>query len=134
MMLIRMVSYVVVIIVAISIYGLFTIKDKVASLHYQISTISKQLAEENNMLHILKAEQAYLTSPNRLRKLASLYLQLDNIKITQMVSDPLSRTEAKYVISPEEGLQYLTKTTAKWRYKTHNTNKYIKTVSSKKVE
>ncbi|WP_375326801.1 hypothetical protein [Candidatus Tisiphia endosymbiont of Nemotelus uliginosus] len=134
MMLIRIISYIVVIIIALAIYGLFSIKDKVASLHYQVSTVSKQLVEENNMLHILKAEQAYLTSPVRLRKLMLLYLQLDNIKVAQMVSDPLSRVATKYVIAVPQDLQYLTKTTTKWRYKTHNNNRYIKTVSSKKVE
>ncbi|KAJ6645055.1 Ribosomal RNA small subunit methyltransferase H, partial [Pseudolycoriella hygida] len=100
-------SYIVVMTVALSIYGLFTIKDKVASLHYQIETVSKQLIEENNMLHILKAEQAYLTSPVRLRKLSSLYLQLDTIKISQMVSDPSLPEDGKHLTISGDNLPHI---------------------------
>lgn len=130
-MLVRVFSYIVVTIIILAIYGLFTIKDRVASLHYQIDTVTKQLIAENNQIHILKAEQAYLLSPARLRKLAATYLQLDNVKITQMVKDPLVPINDRYVKYDEESEAHFIKTNSKWRYKTNHNNKYIKTVSNK---
>ncbi len=130
-MIVRIFSYLVVATIAFSIYGLFTIKDKVSSLHYQINTVSKQLAEENSKLHILKAEQAYLASPTRLRTLSSKHLQLATVKITQMTRDPLGTEESKLVITQSEEFLYLTKSNSKWRYKTNYNNKYIKTVSNR---
>lgn len=131
MIIMRMFSYLVVGTVALSIYGLFTIKDKVSSLHYQIQTVSKQLTEEKNKLHILKAEQAYLTAPARLKALSSLYLQLDTVKIAQMTRDPLAHEVNKPFETEHRDLLYLTKSNSKWRYKTNYNNKYIKTISNR---
>ncbi|MCC8417237.1 MAG: hypothetical protein LN588_01675 [Rickettsia endosymbiont of Bryobia graminum] len=130
-MLVRIFSYLVVIIIIFAIYGLFTIKDLVVSLRYQIDNVTKQVVAENNQIHILKAEQAYLISPTRLRKLSDAYLQLGNIKITQMITDPLVPISSKYVKSDDEGQSHFSKTSGKWRYKTNYNNKYIKTVSNK---
>ncbi|XVN43310.1 MAG: hypothetical protein RCG15_03270 [Candidatus Rickettsia vulgarisii] len=130
-MLVRIFSYLVATIVIFAIYGLFTIKDLVASLHYQIGTVRKQVEAENNQIHILKAEQAYLRAPDRIRTLSNKYLQLDNVKITQMIKDPLVPISSKYVKSDDEGQSHFSKTNGKWRYKTNYNNKYIKTVSNK---
>jgi hypothetical protein len=132
-MLVKLFSCATVCLITISIYGLFAIKDKVINLHYQLSNVAKQLNEENNIIHILKAEQSYLTSPARLRKLSALYLQLDNVKISQMISDPLSLEKRKYANSAEEIDPYTTNDKVKWRYKTIINDKYIQTISNKKV-
>jgi len=133
-MLVRIFSYLFIGTIALSIYGLFSIKDKVTNTNYQLSAVVKQLAHENNTIHLLKAEQAYLTSPNRLKKLSALYLELDTIKIGQMTSNPLSFDRKKYAKSNETTSSYFTKTAVKWRYKTITNNKYIKTISNGKVD
>lgn len=130
-MLVRIFSYLIITIIIFAIYGLFAIKDLVASLHYQIDTVTKQIIAENNQLHILKAERSYLISPARLRKLSTTYLLLDNIKITQMTTDPLMPISNKYVKSDDEERLHFSKTNGKWRYKTNPNNRYIKTVSNK---
>lgn len=132
-MVVRVFSYIVVGTIILSIYGLFRVKDKVISLHYQLGEVSKQLTDEQYMIHVLKVEQSYLTSPARLRKLSSLYLQLDTIKVKQMISDPLTPDESKkYVKANKVSGSYFSKTNTKWRYKTIANNKYIQTISTKK--
>ncbi|MFP3018012.1 MAG: hypothetical protein ACEY3E_03775 [Candidatus Tisiphia sp.] len=134
-MVVRVFSYIVVGTIILSIYGLFRVKDKVISLHYQLGEVSKQLTDEQDMIHVLKVEQSYLISPARLRKLSSLYLQLDTIKVKQMISDPLALDESKkYAKANEVSGSYSSKTNTKWRYKTIANNKYIQTVSTKKTE
>jgi cell division protein FtsL len=72
--------YLILLVIIIAIYGLFSIKNKVSTLDYQLSGILKQINDETNNIHLLKAEKAYLISPPRLKKLAGIYLQLDTIK------------------------------------------------------
>ncbi|WP_341749037.1 hypothetical protein [Candidatus Tisiphia endosymbiont of Sialis lutaria] len=133
-MAVRIFSYIAFCTIIFSIYGLFRVKDKVIILHYQLGEVSKQLIDESNRIHVLKVEQSYLTSPARLRKLSSLYLQLDTVKVKQMISDPLMPESKKYVKSHEVSGSYFNKTNVKWRYKTTANSKYIKTVSTKKSE
>ncbi|MDR0296945.1 MAG: hypothetical protein LBH67_03165 [Rickettsia sp.] len=133
-MVVRIFSCITVCTIIFSIYGLFRVKDEVIILHYQLAEVSKQLTDESNIIHVLKVEQSYLTSPARLRKLASLYLQLDTVKVKQMISDPLVPESRKYARSNEVRGSYFNKTNVKWRYKTMANNKYIKTVSTKKSE
>ncbi len=133
-MVVRIFSCIIVCTIIFSIYGLFRVKDQVIALHYQLGEVSKQLTDESNRIHVLKVEQSYLTSPARLRKLAALYLQLDTVKVKQMISDPLLPESKKYAKSQEVGGSYFNKTNVKWRYKTIANNKYIKTVSTRKSE
>ena len=44
---------------------------------------------EEDAIRILKAELAYLGSPERIQKLAYKYLTLEKPKVTQMIKDPL---------------------------------------------
>ena len=104
------------------------------NLDYQLSVVLKQLDKEHNRIHVLKAEQSYLTSPARLRKLAALYLQLDTIKIGQMVKNPVISEQIYATKSRDISRPYLTKSTNRWRYKTIANSKYIKTVSTRKLD
>ncbi len=129
-------------ILVMVIYALFFIKNNVQIINYQLSSVTKELVHEQDRIHILKAELAYLSSPSRLRKLSSEYLNLDNIKTTQMIKDPISgdsiqvaKNIQNYKLSDEslrtkECNMHAVKSTVKWRYK-HLPHKYIKTVSQK---
>ncbi len=131
-MVVRVFSYVVGCTIIFAIYGLFKIKDQVISLHYQLSAVSKQLTGEKDMIHVLKVEQLYLTSPIRLRKLSSVYLQLDTIKVKQMINDPLVPENKKYAKFNEVRGSFFNKNNIKWRYKTIINSKDIQTVSTTK--
>jgi cell division protein FtsL len=133
-MLVRLLSYLFVVIISISIYGLFTIKDSVANLDYQLNVVLKQLDKEHNKIHVLKAEQSYLTSPARLRRLASSYLKLDTIKISQMVKSPLISDQGNATKPNNTSRSFVAASNNKWRYKTIANTKYIKTVSSRKLD
>ena len=133
-MLVRLLSYLFVVIISISIYGLFTIKDSVANLDYQLNVVLKQLDKEHNKIHVLKAEQSYLTSPARLRRLASSYLKLDTIKISQMVKSPLLSDQGNATKPNNTSRSFVAASNNKWRYKTIANTKYIKTVSSRKLD
>lgn len=133
-MLVKLFSYLFVLIISISIYGLFTIKDNVTNLDYQLSVVLKQLDKEHNKIHVLKAEQSYLTSPARLRRLASSYLKLDTIKISQMVKSPLISDQGNAIKPHDTSRSFVATSNNKWRYKTIANTKYIKTVSSRKLD
>ena len=133
-MLVRLLSYLFVVIISISIYGLFTIKDSVTNLDYQLNVVLKQLDKEHNKIHVLKAEQSYLTSPARLRRLASSYLKLDTIKISQMVKSPLLSDQGNATKPNNTSRSFVAASNNKWRYKTIANTKYIKTVSSRKLD
>ncbi|WP_341790659.1 hypothetical protein [Rickettsia endosymbiont of Polydrusus tereticollis] len=119
--------YLALLIIIIAVCSLFSIKDKVSTLDYQLSSVVKQINDETNNIHLLKAEKAYLISPSRLKKLASAYLQLDTIKSSQMIKDPLVPNDVQYV----KFNQNISTSGNKWRYKRSVNNKYVQTISSR---
>jgi cell division protein FtsL len=120
------------IIIAVAIYSLFSIKAKVNSLSYQVSEVNRQINAERDAIHILKAEFAYLSSPSRLRKLAAAYLNLETIKPSQMIKDPLTYDEDKAKLAEENtGAATVKHNNVKWRYK-KAPNKYLQTVSARR--
>ncbi|AAY61754.1 Cell division protein FtsL [Rickettsia felis URRWXCal2] len=127
-MTIRKFHYLTLLITIIAICSLFSIKERVSTLDYQLSSVVKQINSENNNIHILKAEQAYLLLPARLEKLAAAYLKLETVKSYQMIKDPLGpnidqNIKFNHNISISKS--------SKWRYKRITNNKYIQTVSSR---
>lgn len=124
--------YLALLIIIIAVCSLFSIKDKVSTLDYQLSSVVKQINDETNNIHLLKAEKAYLISPSRLKKLASAYLQLDTIKSSQMIKDPLAPSDGQYV-KFNQNINISTSGN-KWRYKRSVNNKYVQTISSRVKE
>jgi hypothetical protein len=81
---VRYTTFFAIVILVVSIFGLFQVKFYVQDLSKDIIELGRQLKQEKESLHILKAEWTYLNQPERLRQLAGKYLQLDNIKLSQM--------------------------------------------------
>ena len=75
MSLYKVISYIAIILCLLTIYGLFTIKDSVVTLRLELEEIKKQVRNEEDAIRILKAELAYLGSPERIQKLANKYLK-----------------------------------------------------------
>ncbi len=53
--------------------GLYTLKLNVKDMQDQIADLDGQIAQRQESLHVLKAEMAYLTRPERLSALQQLY-------------------------------------------------------------
>jgi len=128
MLLSRTPVYRVLLLCLITVYMLFYIKDSVMSIRAELREVSKQMQYESDTIHILKAELAYLTSPERLKRLSSDYLGLKDTKISQMISDPLNTKKEKHV--KQLASSQLKSSNIKWRYK-KGPNKYLTMVSSK---
>ena len=125
---VRKFHYLTLLVTMIAIYSLFNIKERVSTLDYQLSSVIKQINSENNNIRILKAEQAYLLLPARLKKLAASYLKLETVKSYQMIKDPLGpNVDQNSKVNHDIGISK----SSKWRYKRITNNKYIQTVSSR---
>ena len=121
--------YLVLPVIIVAVCSLFTIKERVSTLDYQLSSVLKQINSENNNIHILKAEKAYLISPTRLKNLATAYLELQTVKPCQMVRDPLSPITASNIRFDQD--INIFKSNNNRRHKRITNNKYIQTVSSR---
>lgn len=130
-MLIRIFSYLVFFTVFIAVYALFAIKDKVITLNYQLNEVLKQINSERDTIHVLKAELSYLSSPDRLRRLSSKYLELETIKISQMIKDPIMSDGEAQAMSIESSNINFVKHHTKWRYKKGPT-KYLQTIANQR--
>ncbi len=65
------------------ILTLFSIKSKVITQNKELNWLNSQISQEKNNIQILKAELAYLTTPERINKLQKKYLNLKNIDKSQ---------------------------------------------------
>lgn len=72
------------VLLALSAYGLFSIKYRVYDLKRDVAEIKRQLADEHNETYVLKAEWTYLNQPERLRVLAEKHLGLKPISVAQI--------------------------------------------------
>jgi len=103
---------------------MFSLKSYVQDLSFEKKQLSSQLTHEKNQIVILKAELAYLNSPERLRVLAENYLDLKQAAPEQILSE--NNTQNK-IRSRFTGLSKKAHKN-KWRYKNSN----VQTVSGNK--
>ena len=61
----------------------------------ELSEVRKQIKLEKDSVHVLKAEMAYLASPERLSKLNNNYLQLQGPHTYQLVQNPLAKDKGR---------------------------------------
>ena len=107
--------YLALIVFLGAMYGLFFIKEKVMMLHIELKEVKRLINLEKDSMHILKAELAYLSSPDRLAELNEHFLQLKTTSIDQVVSDPLHMnpdSRKQHVL-----IQAINKGPVKWRFK-----------------
>lgn len=118
------------VIIVLSVFILFAIKDRVSALNYQLSEALKQINYERDMIHTLKAEKSYLSSPDRLRRLSANYLKLESVKVSQMTKDPLFMQEKKDELQDIFAVAPIKHEQVRWRYK-KSAGGYLQTVSHK---
>ncbi len=121
----RSLSLIGIVLLIVSVYAVLSIKQIVLDLRIHYTELERQIEQEKDTIYILKAELAYLQSPDRIKKLADKYLKLDSIKSAQMVDNPIYKgvniRAIKSSLADNKGHM-------KWRYK-KPPSKYITTVS-----
>jgi cell division protein FtsL len=105
---------------------MFSLKSYVQDLNFEKKQLSSQLNHEKNQINILKAELAYLNSPERLRTLSEKYLNLKQAEPQQILSENNTQEQIKTKFTGLNKKSHKNK----WRYKNSN----VHTVSgSKKI-
>jgi hypothetical protein len=65
-------------------YGLYELKYEVQGLEQRYDDLSRELMNEQDSVHVLKAEWSYLSRPYRVQKLADRFLSLQPTKPAQI--------------------------------------------------
>ena len=95
-----------VFILMCSAFGVFQVKYRVQDLRKDLTEINRQLEQEHDAIHILKAEWSYLNQPDRLRNIVHRHLpNLDAVTVTQIsrsVDKPVFVAETVKQAVPEE--------------------------------
>lgn len=119
---IRPTTVIAILILLSSVYGLFQVKYRVQDLNKDLAEINRQIEEEQEAMHVLKAEWAYLNQPERLRALVGRHLQLGAINVSQL-RDPVAsvaqqpvmvaaveeRVKEAKTVKPQQKLQQVAK-------------------------
>jgi hypothetical protein len=71
--------------IAAAVYGLYTVKYRVLALQREIASVEQELKQEQQNLHVVNAEWAYLTRPDRLQKLVAANTKLMPVQGVQVM-------------------------------------------------
>ncbi len=72
------------VVLSISAFGLYKIKFQVQTIRTQIAEVSQEIIHEREGLNVVAAEWAYLNRPDRLQKLSELYLNQEEVTVSQI--------------------------------------------------
>ncbi len=81
-----MARFVLIALFAAMATGMFVIKNKVIALENNLEQINAKIREDQNALHVLKAEWAYLNDPARIRNLSEKHLHMKPLRGEQIIS------------------------------------------------
>lgn len=73
------------VLIAAAVYGLYSVKYRVLELQREIAGVERQLQIEQENLHVVAAEWAYLTRPDRLQALAAKNTKLIPVQGVQVM-------------------------------------------------
>ena len=68
------------------IFGSFILKNQVHELENELSRINKEIQSDAQNIQVLKAQWSQLNNPQRLRKLASEHIFLNNVRAEQIIN------------------------------------------------
>ena len=126
-----------VLLLGLSAYWLFFVKQYVKDLKQQLDEVTQQINQEQDSIHIFRAELSYLRSPQRIAKLSDKYLRLESTRPSQMIAniDGLgSDLVLKNIGSVNDKTKIVTSQNyekTKWRYKRGPGHKYLMEASIK---
>lgn len=81
--------------VMIAIFTMFLVQFKVEYLHTSISKTKKEISIYKDQIKMLDVEWAYLTRPERLRKLSAKYLENNSFVVANQIKE-VSELETQY--------------------------------------
>ncbi len=90
------------VMIAVSIVGLFQVKHAVYNLKRDIEEASRQLDAERESINVLRAEWSYLTQPDRLRTLAQQHLGLQSVALAQVIPLNYDATNMAFIDTPKK--------------------------------
>jgi len=128
MLLKRISTYIITLFCLSAIYSLFVIKNNVIAIRKEMQEVNGQIQNEVDAIHLLKAEFAYLSSPERLKALNKEHLKLEDTKMAQMTGDPLNERKSQNTLKLASAKR--TNNNTQWYYKS-GPKKYLKMASSK---
>ncbi|MBI3503459.1 MAG: hypothetical protein HY059_01355 [Proteobacteria bacterium] len=73
---IRIATWLWVAIAGVMGYGLYQLKHEVIALENELFRLNRQIVQEQQNIHVLKAEWSYINQPQRLQALAQRHLDL----------------------------------------------------------
>lgn len=81
-----MARFALIALFAVMATGMFVIKNKVVSLENELERINAKIREDQNALHVLKAEWTYLNDPARIRNLSENHVHMKPLRGEQIIS------------------------------------------------
>ena len=81
-----MARFVLIALFAAMATGMFVIKNKVIVLENELEQINAKIREDQNALHVLKAEWTFLNDPARIRNLSEKHLHMKPLRGEQIIS------------------------------------------------
>ena len=81
-----MARFALIALFAVMATGMFVIKNKVISLENELERINTQIRDDQNALHVLKAEWTYLNDPARIRNLSENHVHMKPLRGEQIIS------------------------------------------------
>ena len=92
------------VVIVASYVGLYFAKYTVQGIKEEVIEVSRKLDEEREALHVISAEWAYLSRPERLQELNTKYLKLVPVTAEQMADVKSLPTVAEKLAQEKEGL------------------------------
>jgi hypothetical protein len=83
-MVLRFSTIIWMILIVVAAFGLYGVKYRVQALQEQVTLTERKLREENEALHVLQAEWAYLKRPSRLQQLSENHTPLKPMQSKQI--------------------------------------------------
>ena len=81
-------------------FMLFNVSQQVQESERQLKRVEKEIAREEEMIRVLKAEWAYLNRPDRLEHLAEQYLGMETMESEAVLRTPASLPTKRLYMPP----------------------------------
>jgi hypothetical protein len=81
---IRIATWLWIAIAGVMGYGLYQLKHEVIALENELFRLNRQIVQEQQNIHVLKAEWSYINQPQRLQALAQRHLDLQPMAPRQL--------------------------------------------------
>ena len=81
-----MAKFVLIALFAAMVTGMFVINNRVIALENDLERVHAKIREDQNALHVLKAEWTHLNDPARIRNLSENHIRMKPLRGEQIIS------------------------------------------------